>query len=100
MLDLSETPRLGVRRSLEKEKFCHISGVNGAACIASGRGSEVWGGDACATLAGEALSLPIRFLVEPKGKRTMTQGIHLVVPVSERDHRQGGRSSELPSVPG
>src|SRR5438094_1607203 len=28
-------------------------------------------------------------LVEPKGKMTMTQGIHLVVPVSERDHSQG-----------
>src|SRR5215469_11133344 len=37
----------------------------------------------------EALSLNIRFLVEPKGKMTMTQGRHLVVPVSERDHSQG-----------
>src|SRR6266516_266399 len=47
------------------------------------------GGDACVALAGEALCLPIRFLVEPKGKKTMTQGKHLVVPVSERDHSQG-----------
>src|SRR6266702_1468659 len=47
------------------------------------------GGDECRALAGEAPSLTIRFLGEPKGKMTMTQGKHLVEPVSERDHRQG-----------
>src|SRR6266849_4980978 len=56
------------------------------------------GGDACVALAGEALCLPIRFLVEPKGKMTMTQGIHLVVPVSERDHRQGPATAAVTLV--
>jgi hypothetical protein len=43
MLDLAETPRLVVSGSLAKETFCHLSGTNGAAWIASGGGSEVWG---------------------------------------------------------
>src|SRR6266849_3769535 len=38
MLDLAETPRLVVSRSLAMETFCHLSGTNGAAWIASGWG--------------------------------------------------------------
>src|SRR5437773_2322162 len=56
------------------------------------------GGDACVALAGEALSLTIRFLVEPKGKMTMTQGRHLVGPVSERDHSQGPATAAVTLV--
>src|SRR5579859_2330022 len=46
----------------------------------------------------EALSLPIRLLGEPKGKRTMTQRTHLAVPVSERDHRQGPATAAVTLV--
>src|SRR5258708_32673729 len=63
-----------------------------------GGGGEVWGGDACVALAGEALSVTIRFLVEPKGKTTMTQGKHLVGPVSERDHSQGPATAAVTLV--
>src|SRR6266436_2649498 len=63
-----------------------------------GGGGEVWGGDTCIALAGEGLSLTIRFLVEPKGKRTMTQRIHLGVPVGERDHRQGPATAAVTLV--
>src|SRR3989449_7357431 len=56
------------------------------------------GGEACVAFAGEALSLNIRFLVEPKGKMTMTQGTHLVVPVSERDHSQGPATAAVTLV--
>jgi hypothetical protein len=34
MLDLPETPRVVLRRYLEKEEICHISGANGAAWMA------------------------------------------------------------------
>src|SRR6266567_4567178 len=56
------------------------------------------GGDECRALAGEAPSLTIRFLGEPKGKMTMTQGKHLVEPVSERDHRQGPATAAVTLV--
>src|SRR6266566_2853952 len=56
------------------------------------------GGDECRALAGEAPSLTIRFLGEPKGKMTMTQGKHLVVPGSERDHSQGPTTAAVTLV--
>src|SRR3989475_2544864 len=40
----------------------------------------------------------IRYLGEPKGKMTMTQRIHLVVPVSERDHSQGPATAAVTLV--
>src|SRR2546421_8617792 len=40
----------------------------------------------------------IRCLVEPKGKMTMTQGKHLVGPVSERDHSQGPATAAVTLV--
>src|SRR6266581_770511 len=46
----------------------------------------------------EALSLPIRFLGEPKGKRTMTHRTHLEVPVSERNHHQGPATAAVTLV--
>src|SRR5947209_12161639 len=42
--------------------------------------------------------LPIRFLGEPKGNRTMTQRTHLAVPVSERDHQQGPATAAVTLV--
>src|SRR2546427_2068451 len=40
----------------------------------------------------------IRYLGEPKGKMTMTQRIHLVGPVSERDHSQGPATAAVTLV--
>src|SRR5207249_11136409 len=42
--------------------------------------------------------LAFHFLVEPKGKMTMTQGKHLAVPVSERDHSQGPATAAVTLV--
>src|SRR5947199_5208688 len=54
--------------------------------------------DACVVLDGEAFSLTIRSLIEPKGKITMTQKKHLVAPVSERDHSQGPATAAITLV--
>jgi len=68
--------------------------------VRCGEGTQPHPGDdeGSVALAGEALSLNIRFLVEPKGKMTMTQRIHLGVPVSERDHSQGPATAAVTLV--
>jgi protein-disulfide isomerase len=44
------------------------------------------------------MSWALILLGEPKGKRTMTQGKHLAVPVSDRDHRQGPATAAVTLV--
>jgi protein-disulfide isomerase len=44
------------------------------------------------------LRRPLEKFGRTKGKMTMTQGIHLVVPVSERDHSQGSATAAVTLV--